>query len=321
MGRSNPEYCSCASCYQVLAMARADASINAGFAMGAPRVKKEVMPTFTRQESLRDKIERQRKERFAEIEENWRYHQDNKERYADIAKGSDEMNTKWLTVPKGQLTFQSEGNDKEGSPYFTRIPHVPNNKGVVIGRSGITFGRGLDIGSRSAADISNLFSEVAKHCKPLSSELLEWLKGGAGLKGQDAYEYYKTLNQKVPKHQQELTRKQQHFLFMEIYPFYEKETERLLTKLDVRSSFDKDHVIDWQMLPINVKEVLVDLTYRGDNQPASRKVIVPALVLDVKNGLTKESSNLYKVMKDKVWMSSFGVDLNRYESRYKELIK
>ncbi|MCG9725930.1 pesticin C-terminus-like muramidase [Vibrio brasiliensis] len=238
-----------------------------------------------------------------------------------VAKDLDEMDKKWLIVPKGQLTFQLEGNDIEGSVYFTRIPHVPNNNGIAIGKSGITFGRGLDIGSRSAADVSEIFSEVEKHCKSISSKMLEWLKGGAELKGQDAYEYYKTLNQKVPKSEQELTRKQQHFLFLEIYPFYEKETERLLTKTDVRNAYDKEHVIAWQLLPINVKDVLVDVTYRGDNRPASRGMIVPALVMDIKNGLTKESSNLYKVMKDKIWMSSYHVDLNRYEARYKELIK
>ncbi len=233
----------------------------------------------------------------------------------------DEMDKKWLTVPKGQLTFQSEGNDSDGSIYFTRVPHVPNNNGVVIGESGITFGRGLDLGSRTATEVSKLFSEVAKHCKPLSSALLEWLKGGANLKGQKAYDYYKTLNQKVPKVEQHLTRKQQHFLFLEIYPFYEKETERLLTKADVRSTYDKNNSIVWDNLPNNIKDVLVDVTYRGDNKPATRKIIIPSLVLDIENDLKGGSSNLFKVMKDEVWINVYHVDSNRYESRYKELLK
>ena len=62
---------------------------------------------------------------------------------------TDEMDIRWLTVPFGQLTFNSEGNDKVDSIYFSRRPHVPNNNGVVIGISGVTFGRGLDIGQQS----------------------------------------------------------------------------------------------------------------------------------------------------------------------------
>ena len=44
----------------------------------------------------------------------------------------DEMDKKWLTVEEGSLTFDSEGDDNEGSDYFTRLAHVPNNNGKVI---------------------------------------------------------------------------------------------------------------------------------------------------------------------------------------------
>ena len=86
LGR-NPEYCACPSCYQVKAMAKAGASIDSAFSMGTPRIKKEI-PPFTRQESLRDKLERQRKARFKEIEDNWLYHQENQPRYRAIAESA-----------------------------------------------------------------------------------------------------------------------------------------------------------------------------------------------------------------------------------------
>ena len=70
---------------------------------------------------------------------------------------TDEMDVRWLTVPFGQLTFNSEGNDKDDSIYFSRRPHVPNNNGVVIGISGVTFGRGLDLGQQSRIYIIRLF--------------------------------------------------------------------------------------------------------------------------------------------------------------------
>ncbi|MFS1462486.1 pesticin C-terminus-like muramidase [Vibrio lentus] len=242
------------------------------------------------------------------VHENWQYI-------------DDEMDEKWLTVPKGQLTFGNEGNDSADSIYFTRVPHVPNAKGVVIGESGITLGRGLDLGSRNQGDVEQIFSNVSINCKPISHSLLEWLKKGAGLRGQKAYDHYKTLDSQVPELEQELTRKQQHFLFLEIYPFYEKETERLLTKSDVRSFYDKESVITWRELPRNIREVLVDITYRGDNRSSSRKRIVPSLVADVNDKLSGSVSNFYLLMKDaKFWVDDFKVDNNRYEARYKALL-
>ena len=58
------------------------------------------------------------------------------------------MDEKWLIVPKGQFTFNNEGNDIESSIFYSRKAHVPHNpSGVVIGQSGVTIGRGLDVGN------------------------------------------------------------------------------------------------------------------------------------------------------------------------------
>ncbi|EKY3242707.1 pesticin C-terminus-like muramidase [Cronobacter dublinensis] len=85
--------------------------------------------------------------------------------------GNDEMDLKWLTVPFGQLTFDSEGSDIEDSLYFSRRPHVPNNKSTVIGRSGVTFGRGLDLGQQTTTYLEFLSQEMEKHSQPLSASL------------------------------------------------------------------------------------------------------------------------------------------------------
>ncbi|MGF1725605.1 pesticin C-terminus-like muramidase [Photobacterium nomapromontoriensis] len=236
------------------------------------------------------------------------------------------MNEKWLNVPKGQLTFSSEGDDIVASPYFTRIPHIPHNDGVVIGESGITFGRGLDIGKRTPDEITQLFANVAKHCNPISDSLLKWLQDGAGKTQQAAYEHYKLLNTMVAKIEQELTRKQQHFLFLEIYPWYEKETERLVTKADVRAAYDKEHIIRWEKLSKNIKDVLVDLTYRGDNagsddpKGSTRAWFIPALFNDIKQGLTGPLSEFFRIMDDEAWYYKYGVDKNRLNNRRNHLL-
>ncbi|NOH82469.1 type VI secretion system tip protein VgrG [Vibrio sp. 03-59-1] len=242
-----------------------------------------------------------------------------------IKSNDDEMDKKWLNVPRGQLTFSSEGNDNESSPYFTRIPHIPNNNGIVIGDSGITFGRGLDIGKRKPSEITEFFANMSKHCSPISDNLLKWIQDGAGKTKQAAYEHYKQLNFMVAKEDQLLTRKQQHFLFLEIYPEYEKKTERLVTKADVRTAYDKEHVIVWERLPANVKDVLVDLTYRGDNtgskdpKGSTRAWFIPALVYDIKNNITDTNSSFFEIMINDRWRER-GVDPNRFQKRWEHLL-
>ncbi|WP_223808068.1 hypothetical protein [Marinobacter sp. R17] len=231
----------------------------------------------------------------------------------------DEMDKKWLIVPRGQLTFDVEGNDIENSPYFSRRPHIPNNQGKVIGNSGITFGRGLDIGQRDGGEVERLLCAVANNCRPIASHLIEWLKDGARKTTSAAYSYYQTLNATIPADEQELTRKQQHFLFLEVYAEYIEKTIRLITKPDVRAAYDPKHVVEWHKLSDPVKDVLVDLTYRGDNSPTTRAWFIPALVADLSNGISGPTSSFYKAMKDRNWLSS-GVDQNRYESRLERLL-
>ncbi|WP_425628420.1 pesticin C-terminus-like muramidase [Vibrio neptunius] len=287
-----------------------------------------------RQETTRERAKRQRRERREELKytpEDYRRWAANRERViaerkADkiAANSNDEMDKKWLNVPKGQLTFDSEGNDIDSSPYFTRVPHLPHNDGTVIGDSGITFGRGLDIGKRTSNEIEQLFANIAKHCKPISGRLLKWLKNGAGKTKRAAFEHYKQLNASVPIEEQILTRKQQHFLFLEIYPWYESETKRLVTKADVRAAYDQEHIIVWEELPENVRDVLVDLTYRGDNtgsddpKGSTRAWFIPALAYDTENNLTGTSSSFYRVMRSNKWLER-DVDINRFEKRREHL--
>ncbi|TDO99758.1 pesticin C-terminus-like muramidase [Marinomonas balearica] len=236
----------------------------------------------------------------------------------------DEMDMKWLTVPKGALTFDSEGDDIEGSIYFTRVAHVPNNNGKVIDNSGITIGRGLDIGCRDANEVAQLFAAAAKNAEPISDKLLNWLKGGAGKKKNAAYDYWLTLDKNVPKDEQTITRKMQHYLFLEIYADYQKKAKHLTTKADVCKEYlgDEKKKVDWDALPQNVKDVLIDLTYRGDytgskdKRGNTRKQIVPAIYKDQQEGLSGETSNFYGVMLNKKeWTTKFKVDENRIISR------
>ena len=217
----------------------------------------------------------------------------------------DEMDKKWLTVPKGQLTFNAEGNDIENSIYFSRHPHVPNNKGVVIGLSGVTFGRGLDFGQQSKSYIESLFNEMEKNTKPLPSKLKAWLLGSVGLKGTSALTYCQGINNDVPKSDQYLTRKQQHFLFNAVYDHLYSVTKRVVAK---GANIDGHQIsVNLEDYSQKVQDVLVDLTFRGDNSSRTRQYFMK----DLKSGEGDFKVNI----SNSHWKSSFGVPTQRFNER------
>ncbi|CAM3580707.1 pesticin C-terminus-like muramidase [Vibrio aquimaris] len=206
----------------------------------------------------------------------------------------DEMDEKWLTVPRGQFTFNNEGDDIESSYYFSRKAHVPNNSGVVVGRSGVTIGRGLDVGnpptgatgqSPSALNLRELFQKSG-----LTPALSNWLLSVEGIQKEAALESLN--NSGLDNKTLTLTRKQQHLMFNEVYAYMEEKTRILLTKPDVKRAYGD---VGWNELPLKVKDVLIDLTYRGDNHGRSRREFIPALVLD-KN--SNDYENFYNAIKN-----------------------
>ncbi len=227
----------------------------------------------------------------------------------------DEMDEKWLTVPKGQLTFDAEGNDVDTSIYFSRKPHIPMQRdGTVIGQSGITYGRGLDIGQQTQPFVSNLLSAISENARPLSDKMSSWLIVGSGKKRDLAKDHLALINDSVPMDEQILTRKQQHFLFLSVYGDRESTTKRT-----IEAARGSRHVlappgkIIWDQLPTDVKEVLVDLTFRGDNHSKSRDSIIPTLVEGLESG---DYSAFKYLMSDRsVWIDVFRVPRERFNAR------
>ncbi|EOG6407694.1 pesticin C-terminus-like muramidase [Salmonella enterica subsp. diarizonae serovar 11:k:z53] len=129
--------------------------------------------------------------------------------------GDDDMDIKWLTVPKGQLTFDAEGNDNNDSPYFSRHIHWPG------GVSGVTIGRGYDLGQQN--DPASDFDSIE-----LSQLLNHWLVESKGLSGSDAENRYKSANNSIGDY--EITRKQQYDLFVITYNRLEDDVKRICQK-------------------------------------------------------------------------------------------
>src|SRR5215212_9727920 len=86
-----------------------------------------------------------------------------------------------FVVPRGQLTFDVEGN--EGGRWHSRTPHVPSES------SGLTVGRGYDMKHRTPEQVMKQLTAAG-----LSKEAAKAYAGGAGLSGAAAREYMRKVN-------------------------------------------------------------------------------------------------------------------------------
>lgn len=87
-----------------------------------------------------------------------------------------------LHVSRGQVTFNSEGNDNKNSRYFSRKAHVPSSS------SGITLGRGYDLSKRESDDV---YRDLVK--AGVNKDLARKFSGGAGKSGNAAKNYLKVF--------------------------------------------------------------------------------------------------------------------------------
>ena len=177
----------------------------------------------------------------------------------------DDNDLSWLKVPFGQLTFDVEGNDIEdpNNPlyrYFSRVVHWPG------GASGITIGRGYDLGQRPSPSMDMSAAGIEE---PLRS----WLIRAGGLKGQAAKDYFDIADADIKA--ATISRKQQHDLFIPIYESMRNEVIRISRKTDVSSMYGH---IKWETLDKKIKDVMIDLRYRGDYTSDARKIVQKYIV-------------------------------------------
>ncbi len=89
----------------------------------------------------------------------------------------------YLKVKKGQITFNSEGNDNKKSKYFSRKAHVPSKW------SGVTIGRGYDMKYKSQKQIITDLTNAG-----VSRSVATEFAKGAGLHGTKAREFLKVTS-------------------------------------------------------------------------------------------------------------------------------
>jgi hypothetical protein len=176
----------------------------------------------------------------------------------NFSSAIDDNDLSWLKVPYGQLTFDVEGNDIEepNNPlyrYFSRVVHWPG------GASGITIGRGYDLGQRPSPSMDLSAAGIEE---PLRS----WLIGASGLTGQAARDHLNAASSDIRKHT--ISRKQQHDLFI---PTYSYMRTRIIEISNSQANIQDYGRLTWGNLNIKLQDIAVDLIYRGDYTSASRR--------------------------------------------------
>lgn len=149
-----------------------------------------------------------------------------------------------LVVKEGQLTFNAEGNDVPSNLYFSRHIHWPG------GVSGVTIGRGYDMGGRTSNIVYQDLIRVG-----IPAHQAETMAAGAKLTGTSAQTF-------VRKHVNTcgvITREEQARLFELIYPGYV--TSARTVYLNKTSAFPERTA--WESLHSAIKELVVDFVYQG----------------------------------------------------------
>ena len=200
----------------------------------------------------------------------------------------------YFTVIQGQLTFDSEGSETLGY-FFSRKPHVPGKW------SGVTIGRGYDIGMRTKREV---ISDLCESSVSLGHAMQ--LAECSGLKGDKAIEKLSELTELI------ITPYQQKKLFEITYERIKKDVIRICHKDDVVKKYGETN---WNKTNPTIIDIFVDLCYRGDYTPKTRKKIQKSIV---DNNLDE----LVKIMSDaEYWICELGVPKDRFERRVRYLFE
>ncbi|MCY2987267.1 MAG: pesticin C-terminus-like muramidase [Planctomycetota bacterium] len=149
-----------------------------------------------------------------------------------------------------QFTFGQEG--------FRAAPYHPTSG------SGVTIGVGYDMSQRSATSIVNDLVAAG-----VDKNTAQKLAKAAGLTG-SAADVFVRQNLGLT-----ITEAQGKALFVSIYNGKADYAQSLATKADVVKLYGPT---DWAKLNQRIKDILVDMTYRGDYTPQARTIIQKYLV-------------------------------------------
>ena len=158
-----------------------------------------------------------------------------------------------MAISQGFLTYDAEGT--EGGPFMSRVLHVPSST------SGLTIGRGYDMKEKSSQKITDDLVQAG-----VDEAQAALLGQASGLSGDEA----KAFIDSNGLGDFEITIEAQEALFEKTYAVMSKDVQRICNKDDCVAAYG---AVDWENLNPKIQDVLVDLRYRGDYTPTSRRRI------------------------------------------------
>jgi hypothetical protein len=199
-----------------------------------------------------------------------------------------------LKPSRGTVTFDSEGVEQPGSKFHSRVFHVPTAS------SGLTIGRGYDMKEKAKAKIAA--DLAAAGVAPADAKKIS---AAAGLSGQAARNFVAAngLSDFSISHETQVK------LFEISYREEEAVVKRISAKPDCVAAYGK---VDWDKVHPAIRDIMVDLKFRGDYTSASRKLVQKLLA-------TNDLAGLKKAMAAKAnWA---GVPADRFKRRNDFLAK
>lgn len=154
-----------------------------------------------------------------------------------------------LEPKEGLLTFRAEGNNTPGSIHYSRVIHWPGNtSGCKKNASGVTIGRGFDLGNRSKDEAMAYLKRAG-----ISREKALKIAEGKQLTHCLADEFVRANKEKI----KEITESEQLRLFEIVYVDYVYDSIRFYNK------YKSHRAILWEKLDQRLKDVFVDMKYQG----------------------------------------------------------
>ncbi|WP_241610904.1 hypothetical protein [Rosenbergiella epipactidis] len=174
-----------------------------------------------------------------------------------------------LEPKKGILTFRAEGNNIKSSRDYSQKLHWPGISSLCgNSNSGVTIGRGFDLGDRTKIEVL-----IALKKAGIEIGKAEAISEGAKLKGCSAYNFVVKKRDLVG----EITEQQQLNLFMISYEEARKDVERICkSRWEIKKYHTNPNISPiqaWDNIPDKIKELLIDLRYRGDYSKRTRGYI------------------------------------------------
>ena len=181
-----------------------------------------------------------------------------------------------LKPKRGIVTFDSEGVEAPGGKFHSRVLHVPSDT------SGVTIGRGYDMKMKSKAKIEKELVAAG-----VANEEAREIAKAAGLSGAAA-RAFRTAHKDF-----QISQEAQVKLFDISYAEEEKEVRRISDKADCRARFG---AVDFAKVKPAILDIFVDMKFRGDYTPGTRKFTQAHLVKNDLKGLaaTMADKNIWK---------------------------